>query len=62
MKVRGHFDYRNEIYLGPKSDEEDNLPSGVFRGQAVPGLHVITPFKLEDREYVFTYYIALGLI
>lgn len=50
VRVRGHFKYDNEIFIGPRSHVEDNAPKDRFRGEAISGLYVITPFKLEDRE------------
>lgn len=70
MKVRGHFLHDKELYLGPRSfiDEKSGTAKGsVFSTQnAGSGYLVITPFKLEGREWVpsslYTYTCKLSHI
>lgn len=51
VKVKGHYEYENEVYLGPKGDAPEGASSfQVAADQHVPGFHVITPFKLTDRD------------
>lgn len=50
VHVRGTFDYDREIFLGPKIDTEEARGHSVQPSHPVPGVHVITPFKLADRE------------
>ncbi|XP_060596023.1 SURF1-like protein, partial [Ruditapes philippinarum] len=48
VKVRGHFDYANEVYIGPRSDTPERRHQTL--GGKVSGVYVITPFKLADRD------------
>lgn len=48
FKVRGTFDYSQEVYLGPRSGVAER--SNSMSNSRVPGLHVITPFKVADRN------------
>lgn len=50
VRVRGYFDYTNEVYLGPKSDSPETGIGTRIAGQKVSGVHVITPFRLADRN------------
>lgn len=57
VKVRGQFQHDKELYMGPRSFIKNNdgaTKGSVFSSQNTgSGFLVITPFKLEDREYVF---------
>lgn len=56
VKVRGHFDYTNEVYIGPRTGfveteiegQAANYPG--LQPSRASGVHVITPFKLTDRD------------
>lgn len=56
VRVRGHFLHDKELYLGPRTFIDEN--SGQARGSVFSapnsgsGYLVITPFKLEGREWV----------
>jgi len=51
VRVKGQFDYEHEIYLGPKTDTvEYPKNGGMFQSHPTPGVQVITPFRLADRE------------
>jgi surfeit locus 1 family protein len=54
--VRGYFLHDREVYLGPRSLQspkgEDHSGGGVFSTASSSGYHVITPFKLENREEI----------
>ncbi|XP_053380870.1 surfeit locus protein 1-like [Mercenaria mercenaria] len=50
VKVRGHFDYANEVYIGPRQDSPEVLQTHYIPGNRSPGVHVVTPFKLADRD------------
>lgn len=60
IKVRGTFDYSQEMLIGPRSLIKDNK---FYKSKSLPlpfsepepptiGYIVITPFKLADREYM----------
>jgi len=50
VKVRGRYEYDNEIFLGPRSDIDDSVVVPGMKGRGMTGFYIITPFKLEDRE------------
>lgn len=55
VRVTGTFDHSKEVYVRPRSrfiDGGESKPGGLISGaqSAGSGLHVVTPFKLTDRE------------
>ena len=51
MSVRGTFDHQREMYIIPRApvgSEEES--SGLMGGGSQSGAHVVTPFRLADRE------------
>lgn len=54
--VKGYFLHDREVLMGPRSLITDgNIGEGgglITQQQESVGYHVITPLKLEDREYV----------
>ena len=50
VKVRGRYEYDNEIFLGPRSDIDDSVVVPGMKGRGMTGFYIITPFKFEDRE------------
>lgn len=54
VKVRGTFMHDKELYMGPRSllKKGEATTSGglISQNDGGIGYHVITPFKLEDRE------------
>lgn len=50
VRVRGTFLHDKEIYMGPRGLMHEGAGGDSFLGQSVQGYHVITPFKLADRE------------
>ncbi|BFZ20377.1 hypothetical protein BsWGS_23416 [Bradybaena similaris] len=47
--IRGTFDHARELFIGPRTCiRAKDLSSGQTQNQ--PGLHVVTPFKLADRD------------
>lgn len=54
VKLRGHFLHEKEVYLGPRTlieTDKNKKQGGIFTVAPKSGYLVITPFKLEDREY-----------
>ncbi|XP_012286431.1 surfeit locus protein 1 [Orussus abietinus] len=54
IKVKGRFLYDKEFLVGPKSltvhQDGNQGNSGIFSGKSKIGNHVITPFKVENRN------------
>ncbi|CAH1785520.1 unnamed protein product [Owenia fusiformis] len=52
--LRGEFDHSKEIYMVPRSliEEQPNkgFMSGTMADTGKTGVHVVTPFKLSDRD------------
>ena len=49
--MRGTFDYSHEAVIGPRSNLNEAAPlSFKAQKEKAPGVHIITPFKLADRE------------
>ncbi|XP_023344765.1 surfeit locus protein 1 [Eurytemora carolleeae] len=50
IKVRGHFDNSQEIYIGPRSllDTSGGTSGGIISSGDKVGWHVITPFVVEN--------------
>lgn len=63
VRVRGRFLHDREVYLGPRSlidDKKTSQKASVFSSaNQTSGYQVITPFKLEDREYVISFSYAI---
>lgn len=56
VKLRGEFLHDKELYIGPRSfiqHEKASKERAVFGSRPKSGYLVVTPFKLEGREYVF---------
>lgn len=56
VKLRGEFIHDKELYIGPRSfieQNNDGKERPVFGSTPKSGYLVVTPFKLEGREYVF---------
>lgn len=54
IKVTGHFLHDKELHLGPRTlieAEENRKKGGVLTMAPKSGYLVITPFKLNGREY-----------
>lgn len=54
VKVTGHFLHDKELYLGPRTlieTEENKRKGGILTIAPKSGYLVITPFKLNGREY-----------
>lgn len=55
VRLRGEFDHDKELYIGPRSfieQEQESKGRAVFGAAPKSGYLVVTPFKLEGREYV----------
>ena len=51
VRCRGTFDHSREALLGPRSNlAAVQSGGGLFGSQDSSGWHVVTPFKLADRE------------
>ncbi|ODN04979.1 Surfeit locus protein 1 [Orchesella cincta] len=55
VKVKGEFDYSKQVLIGPRplvypDAKESDGGRGVFSGSGVNGYHIITSFKLEERN------------
>ena len=55
VKVRGTFDYENELFLSPRSlvdPTRENSGGGLITAgnRSSVGLWVVTPFQLSDRK------------
>lgn len=63
VKVRGQFLHDKELYLGPRTLIEDKTgkKGGVFTVAPKSGYLVITPFKIEGREYDNEKYIKFRI-
>lgn len=46
--LRGSFDYSRETYIGPRTLLNEG--GGLMSGSSTGGVHVVTPFKLVDRD------------
>lgn len=56
VKLRGEFIHDKELYIGPRSfieHKNESKDRPVFGSTPKSGYLVVTPFKLEGREYVF---------
>lgn len=55
VQLRGEFIHDKEMFVGPRSliEPENNKQKrgGVFSGAPKSGYLVVTPFKLDGREY-----------
>lgn len=58
--AKGHFLHDRELIMGPRSLITDgNIEEGgglITQQQESIGYHIITPFKLEGREYVKVFF------
>ncbi|KAK0065641.1 surfeit locus protein 1 [Biomphalaria pfeifferi] len=50
VKVRGTFDHSKELFIGPRSNLHAADTMGGENKAASMGVHVVTPFKLADRD------------
>ncbi|CAF4282003.1 unnamed protein product, partial [Rotaria sp. Silwood2] len=56
VRVRGKFDHSREFLIEPRSrldivDHENQVGSRQSRASVVPGAHVITPFRVANRNF-----------
>lgn len=54
VKLRGEFIHDKEMYIGPRSlieSDDSKQKKGVLAGAPKSGYLVVTPFKLDGREY-----------
>lgn len=47
--VRGKFDFTQEAVIAPRSQLNEDAPN-TLGATRVPGVHIVTPFKLADRD------------
>lgn len=55
VRLRGRFEHDKELHLGPRTliqPKEGTSRHGLLAGAPKSGYLIITPFKLEGREYV----------
>lgn len=50
VKVRGTFDHSREVFIGPRSNLHAPATMGGQNKSTTIGVHVVTPFKLADRD------------
>ncbi|CAL1533957.1 unnamed protein product [Lymnaea stagnalis] len=50
VKVRGTFDHSREVFIGPRSNLHAPDTMGGKNKSSTIGVHVVTPFKLSDRD------------
>ncbi|ENN79910.1 hypothetical protein HUJ04_003654 [Dendroctonus ponderosae] len=50
VRVRGTFLHDKEIYMGPRGLLQKDTGANNFLSLSIQGYHVITPFKLADRD------------
>ncbi|XP_059148174.1 surfeit locus protein 1-like [Physella acuta] len=50
VTIRGRFDHSRELFIGPRSDYHSVETMGGQERAAKIGVHVVTPFKLSDRD------------
>ena len=55
VRVRGTFDHTRELRIGPRRnicllDKNNKQGGGIISSSSSTGYHVVTPFKLADRD------------
>lgn len=53
VRIRGTFDHTREFRIGPRRNlchTNNKQGGGIISSSSSTGYHVVTPFKLADRE------------